>query len=84
MKVREIGDEEWNDSDKYLNTWDYECDETLAERYAEYIYDLDPCDPYSFECEVEVMNNDGEIKVFECCAEGTIIFSTSEKCGDEE
>lgn len=30
------------------------------------------------------MNNDGEIKVFECCAEGTIIFSASEKCGDEE
>lgn len=84
MKVREVGEEEWSDGSKYMNSWDYEDEENTAKRYAEYIFDQGYCDPSYFEFEVEVMNNDGEIKVFECCAEATVTFSASKKCGEEE
>ena len=80
MLVREKGEVEWEDS-KFFATSKYE--EFVAEKFAKYCYDQEPCSPENFEMVVEVLNDDGEIKVFDVSAEVDIDFTAEERDGEE-
>lgn len=80
MLVREKGEVEWADADLFTRS---KCEDFVAEKFAEYCYDQDPCNPDDFEMVVEVLNDDGEIKVFDVSAEVNIDFSADERDGEE-
>ena len=80
MLVREKGEEDWEDSDFFTTS---KCEEFVAEKFAEYCYDQDPCNPENFEMVVEVLNH-GVIKVFDVSAEIDINFSAEEREEDDE
>lgn len=75
MKVREQGYEEWEDASKYSES-DWE--EFIAQDFAKYCYDQEPCNPDEFEIVVEVLNDENEIKVFTVNAEVDINFYAEE------
>jgi hypothetical protein len=79
MLVREKGSEDWEDSD-FFTGCQYE--DIIAEKFAEWNYNMEPGDPNDFEMVVEVLNNDGEIKLFDVSAEVRIDFSAEEREGD--
>lgn len=81
MLVREKGEVDWEDPKFFMVS--SKCEEFVAEKYAEYCYDQDPCNPENFEMVVEVLNDDGEIKVFDVSAEAYINFSADERDGEE-
>lgn len=75
MKVREQGYEEWEDASKYSESiWE----DYVAQDFAKYCYNQDPCDPDKFEIIVEVLNDENEIKVFTVSAEADIDFYAEE------
>lgn len=75
MKVREFGDEEWQDASEYS---ELRTEEFVAESFAEYMYNQDPCNPKDFKLTVEVLNDDNEIKTFTVMTEPDIFFSAIE------
>lgn len=79
MLVREKGNEEWEDAEFYSRS-DYE--DFVAEKFAEWNFSLDPCEPEDFEMTVEVLNNEGELKTFYVSAQVDILFNANEM--DEE
>lgn len=75
MKVREQGYEKWEDASEYS---DFHSEEFIAQDFARYCYDQDPCDPDGFEIIVEVLNDEDEIKVFTVTAKVEISFYAEE------
>ena len=80
MLVREKGDLEWEDADFFTKS---KCEDFLAEKFAQYCYDLDPCNPDDFEMVVEVLNDEGELKTFDVSAWANVIFNANEMDGEE-
>ena len=76
MLVRKKGNEEWEDSE-FFTGCQYE--DIIAEKFAEWNYNMDPCNPDDFEMVVEILNDDGEIKVFDVAAEIDINFRAEER-----
>lgn len=75
MKVRERGYEKWEDAREYSES-DWE--DSVAQEFASYCYNQDPCDPDKFEIVIEVLNDENEIKVFTVSAEADINFYAEE------
>lgn len=75
MKVREFGDEEWQDASEYSKS---RTEKFVAEDFAKYTYNQDPCDPKYFDLTVEVLNDNNEIKTFAIKAEQEVHFSVIE------
>ena len=80
MLVREKGEEEWEDSEFFTKC---KCEEFVAEKFAEYYYDQDPCNPDNFEMVVEVLNDEGELKTFDVSAWADVNFDADERDGEE-
>lgn len=76
MLVREKGEIDWEDSKSFTMS---NCEKSVAESFAEYHYNQDPCNPEDFEMCVEVLNDDEEIKTFDIFAEATVEFSVEER-----
>lgn len=81
MLVREKGEVKWEDADSFTKC---KCEEFVAEEFAKYYYNQEPCNPDHFEMVVEVLNDEEEIKVFDVSAEANIDFSAEEREEGEE
>lgn len=79
MLVREKGNEDWEDSD-FFTGCQYE--DIIAEKFAEWNYNMEPGDPNDFEMVVEVLNDEGELKTFDVSAQVEVLFNANEREGD--
>ena len=77
MKVR-IEDEDWEDAHNFETYGELTEPNEVAEKFAEWLWGNDPCDPSYFEKNIEVMDDDGEIHKFNVTAETTVVFDAEE------
>ena len=81
MLVRKKGNEKWEDSEFFTSLRQ---EDIIAEKFAEWNYYMDPGDPNDFEMVVEVLNDGGEIKVFDVFAQVDVLFNAEEREEDDD
>lgn len=81
MLVREKGKEEWEDSEFFIRC---QYEDIIAQKFAEWNYNMNPCDPNDFEMVVEVLNDEGELKTFDVSAWVEVNFNADEREEDDE
>lgn len=82
MKVR-TEDEDWEDAHDFEPYGELSEPNEVAEKYAEWLWGNDPCDPSYFDKNIEVMDDDGKVHKFNVTAEATVIFDAEEITEDD-
>lgn len=77
MKVREK-DEDWEDAHNFEPYGELTEPNEVAEKYAEYLWENDQCNPSYFEKNIEVMDDEVKVHKFSVTAEATVIFDAEE------
>ena len=77
MKVREK-DEDWEDAHNFEIYDEFTEPNDVAEKYAEWLWEYNHCDPEYFDKNIEVMDDEENVHKFSVTAEANIKFYAEE------